>query len=125
MIAVAIRDVRLIFFFINEDLGGPAQVLHIVAAFALARLTDLHEKFSGLRELQDHRVVRVTQRTTGLLLILFLTCTCGGSLAPSSLAPRSGGSLSAPAGCGTAGRCADAVSTDPHVAFVVNGDAVI
>src|SRR5262249_30543621 len=78
VVAVTICDVRFIFLFVDEDFGWASQILHVVAALALAGLADLHEKFSGLGELQDHGVVGITQRAAGLFFILFLTCAYGG-----------------------------------------------
>src|SRR5256885_17017743 len=57
MISVAVGDVRFVFLLVDEDLGWTPQVLGIVTAFTLPRLADLHQKLSGLRELQDHRVI--------------------------------------------------------------------
>src|SRR5262249_32100740 len=53
MVAVTVRDVRLVLFLIYENFCRPAEVLEVIAPFALAGLADLHEKLSGLREFQD------------------------------------------------------------------------
>src|SRR5207253_1529660 len=96
-------------------LCGPPEVFGVVAAFALGGLADLHEELSGLRELQDHRVIGIRNRGPGLLFILYLLSTCGRRrTARSALAARGG------IGIGS-----QAISADPDVAFVIDRDAVI
>src|SRR5262249_16471858 len=117
VIAVAISDVRFIFFFVDEYFSRASQVLYIVAAFALAGLPDLYKDFPGLRKFQPHRVVGVARRAARLFFILLLTRANGRLLA----ARRS---LSAACGC-TARRCALSISANPDVAFVVDGDPMV
>src|ERR1700739_4561126 len=57
MIAVAIGNVKLICILVDKHLCGTFEVLKVVAPFALARMADLHQEFSVLRELQDHVVI--------------------------------------------------------------------
>src|SRR5437879_1618848 len=99
MVAVAIRDIKLVRRLVDKHFRGTLEVFDIVAAFALAGMPDLHQEFSVLREFQDHVVVE--RSTPGLRLI------CGGSL-------RRRGNL----------RTA-AVAADPDVSFVIDGDSMI
>ena len=61
MIAITIGDIDFVGVFIDKDLRRPPQVFDIVAAFARADLSDLHQEFSILSELHDHAVVEVTE----------------------------------------------------------------
>ena len=111
LVTVAVRDVRLVRHLVDKDFRRPAEVLDVVAALALARLADLHQKLSGLCEFEDHRVGRVTNCSAGLLFILDLASRGRRSAAGASSASTR--------------RCADAVAADPDIAFVIDRDAVI
>src|SRR5207245_2806554 len=84
--------------------GRTLHVLDIVAALALPRLADLHQKLARLRELQDHVVVEVA----GCRLAF------GRRSAPSR----------APGSTRRTGR-GTAVAANPHIAFVIDEDPVI
>src|SRR5260370_29560362 len=60
VIAVAVRDDQFIGLLVDEQLGRTLDILGVVAALALAGLTDLHQEFPVLRKLQNHVVVVVT-----------------------------------------------------------------
>src|SRR5580704_14487416 len=52
MIAVAVGYIQLVGLLIDEQLRRPLEIIDVVAALALARLPDLHQELSILRELQ-------------------------------------------------------------------------
>ena len=108
MVAVAVGDIQFIGLGIDKSLGGQPQILEVVAAFALARLADLHQEFSVLRELQDHIVV------IGLE---------SASAAASASCCRLfiGAVYRAPA----TRRATAIIAADPDVALVIDGDPVI
>ena len=100
VIAVAIGDIELIGLRIDESLRGQPDIIDVVAAFAVTGLADLQQEFSVLRELEDLVVSEAIHLVAGLgLFILAIDCaaTALGSTA---------------------------VATQPHVAFVVDRDAV-
>ena len=55
-VAVAVGDVHFVRCRVLEDLGGPPEVLRVVAAVVHALLADLQQELPGLVELQDLRV---------------------------------------------------------------------
>ena len=57
LVSSCIFIVVLLSLLVNEGFGGQAQIGDIVRPLAAARLADLHQEFSILRELQDHIVV--------------------------------------------------------------------
>ena len=75
-VQIAVRDVCLICFRVDKNLGNATEVLRVIAAARLAGVAELSDELAVLRELQHLGIVR-------------------------------------------------AVSADPHVAFVVDRDAVI
>src|SRR5207302_4866510 len=101
MIAIAIRDVDFIGLLVDKNLRRPAQILDVVAAFALAGLADLHEELSSLSEFEHHRVIGVADGRTGLFLILHLLSARPGPAACTSSAASRRGS--------------DTVAADPDV----------
>src|SRR5438045_9639456 len=77
VVPVAVRDVRFVFLFVDGNLGRASQILRVVAALALARLSDLKEESSGLRQLQDHRVVGQPKRNPGSAVVSSLLSGSG------------------------------------------------
>ncbi len=57
MVAVTIGDKDFVGRLVDKCLSRQSEVLHVVAAFALVRMTDLHQERAVLRELQDHVIV--------------------------------------------------------------------
>src|SRR6185369_12306842 len=53
LVAVTVRDVGLISFVVDDDLGDLAEVLRVVTSLALSFMSELREELSGLGELQD------------------------------------------------------------------------
>src|SRR5207248_1508403 len=89
-----VRDVNFIRILVDESLRGQSQVLHVVAAFALTGLTDLHQKAAILSEFQDHVVVEAAPSDLSFVV--------------TSAALRTA-----------------AIAANPHVTFVIDGDAMI
>src|SRR5205814_6839185 len=89
----------------DERLRRQAQVRDVVAPLARSRFADLQEELAVLGELQDH-VVAERLRAAGLPFLLLAVLSRGGLPAPGR-------------------RRAAAVAADPHVAAVVDRDAVV
>src|SRR5215470_16365818 len=99
-IAVSIGNVNFIRFGVEPHLRGTLQVCDVIAALALARFADLHQKLSLWGELQDHAVME--RRTHAI---------CRN---------RRGGRGSARARCGTG----STVATDPNVSIRIDCNSV-
>src|SRR5438270_6693453 len=63
VVAVAVGNVELVGFGIDECLGRQPQVVGVVAAFTAARFADLHQEFSILRKFKHHIVVEAAEAT--------------------------------------------------------------
>src|SRR6266481_6633731 len=83
-----------------KRLGRQSQILQVVAALAMAGLTDLHQELAVLSEFQNHVVIVGGSRCCSRFVRLTACRSSSGLLAP-------------------------AVATNPHVAFVINGNAVV
>ena len=59
VIAIAVGNVKFIGFLIDKGLSRKPEVIGIVASFGLAWFADLHQKFSVLRKLQNHVVIKI------------------------------------------------------------------
>src|SRR6266571_2622928 len=70
LVAVAVCDVRLVGLRIDPDLGHPAEIPEIVAAFAADETTDLHQKFPVLGEFQDVGVLRAVAADPHVALVV-------------------------------------------------------
>src|SRR5262249_50058262 len=95
------------------------EVLNIVTSLACSRLPDLHQEFSVLSEFHDHAVMEISLNARHRRLVgsralgrLPTGCCCRSSRASCS-------------GGGSTRRGPPTVATNPNVAFVVDGDAVI
>ena len=108
MIAVSVRDVDFVGRSVDEGFGGKPEIVDVVAALALTRLPDLHQELPAPREFQDHAVVEIPLNAAGLALI-----------ERSPLAASRAGSTSG------AGGLTAAVPANPHIALVVDRNAVI
>src|SRR5215831_13545491 len=120
MVAVPVGDIDFICFFIDENLRWQPEVLNIVTSLACSGLPDLHQEFSVLSEFHDHAVMEISLNARHRRLVgsralgrLPTRCCC----CRSSRASCSGG--------GSTRRRPPTVATNPNVAFVVDGDAVI
>ena len=117
VIAVAVGNIDFVRDAVDERLCRQPQVVRVVAPFALAGLANLHQGLSGLGELQHHAVVEVALDAAGLPFVEDLFGTSGAAC--STRSSRGGG-----AACRSR-RLSTPVAADPHVAFVVDGDAMV
>src|SRR4029077_10377609 len=99
MISVAVRDVNLVFLFVDESLGRQSEIGDVIAALAAVGLADLHQELALLRELQDHVVV------------VSLPLLCGGFVRSASWGWR--------------GLAPPSVAADPDVALEVDRNSVV
>src|SRR5262249_26022619 len=110
VVAVAVGYIDFVGYFVDEGFRRQPQVLGVVAALALSRFADLHQKLAVVRELQDHRVVEIALDAAGLTLVEHVAA---GDAALSA------------AGAAASRRRAAAVAADPDIAFVVDRHAVV
>ena len=112
MVPVTIGDVQFVGLGIDKRLGGPAQILDVITAFAASGFADLHQELSVLREFQHHIVVVALKRRW--------TPLCSRAASSGRRFVIGAIDCASTAGCGPL-----AVAADPHVAFVVHRDSVI
>ena len=108
MVAVAIGDIHFVRVLIDKDFCRKPEILDIITAFTGGDFTNLHHELTVLGKLHDHTVVEVTQSSRGLALVR--SCTLPAACAASS---------------GPARGHAAAITADPHVTFVIDGDAMV
>ena len=72
LVEIAVRDIGLVGFRVDPDLGDAAEVLQVVAALVAAEMADLHDELAVIGELEDVGILLAVAADPDIALVVHM-----------------------------------------------------